>query len=489
MHRLHESRGVPVDLHRSHGQVAPPEVFHAPGARLRVDEGRPEPKQVGEPARARVEFEFERGRIGEPVRLGGQCGVQVGTVYGEAIDDEAGLGGKIASFKDGVVDRHGQFARAFAGEDGILRLKVAAPCVFLFGGRREPAGDAEMAGARERLDVVETEPLRAGVPGHVARGLVDEERFVIGIGEFEITRAETEPALHRRNRGVLRQAHVEFERDRHVGLEGRPARLQQQKVVEAEIVRLHAEAGLRAAARVRGQAPQPRGSARRGLDRGRVVASVERYRKVFVDRFLVERFVFDLEMAMRQRDVIQRLARTGHRIDQTERQESRIAVRGVARRCRIRGRRGQFDRRRVGRARRGDRERAVRPHPQFEDEAVQFESPHLHVQREQRDDVQTDPAAGGGDDRPTLAVADLNAAESQADAAGAAHQEGRADRHAIARAEPLLQAAGQAWLQALQTDRAGGEQIEKGAAQRDPERHDESARADRSPCDPACAQR
>jgi hypothetical protein len=98
-------------------------------------------------------------------------------------------------------------------------------------------------------------------------------------------------------------------------------------------------------------------------------------------------------------------------------------------------------------------------------------------------------AAGGGDDGPTLAVADLNAAESQADAAGAAHQEGRADRHAIARAEPLLQAAGQAWLQALQTDRAGGEQIEKGAAQRDPERHDESARADRSPREPACAQR
>ena len=67
-----------------------------------------------------------------------------------------------------------------------------------------------MAGARERLDVVETKPLRAGVPGQLARGLVDQEGFMIGIGELEITRAETEPALQRLDRGVARQVGVEF---------------------------------------------------------------------------------------------------------------------------------------------------------------------------------------------------------------------------------------------------------------------------------------
>ena len=52
-----------------------------------------------------------------------------------------------------------------------------------------------MAGARERLDVVETKPLRAGVPGQLAGGLVGHEGFMIGVGELEITGAETEPAL------------------------------------------------------------------------------------------------------------------------------------------------------------------------------------------------------------------------------------------------------------------------------------------------------
>jgi hypothetical protein len=68
-----------------------------------------------------------------------------------------------------------------------------------------------MAGACERLDVVETKPLRAGVPAQLAGGLVDQERFVIGIGELEIAGAETEPALQRRNRAVVGQGSVELQ--------------------------------------------------------------------------------------------------------------------------------------------------------------------------------------------------------------------------------------------------------------------------------------
>ena len=51
-------------------------------------------------------------------------------MYGKAIDDEAGVVGEIASFEDGIVDRHRQFARAFGGEDGIVRFEPTAPRVF-----------------------------------------------------------------------------------------------------------------------------------------------------------------------------------------------------------------------------------------------------------------------------------------------------------------------------------------------------------------------
>jgi hypothetical protein len=213
---------------------------------------------------------------------------------------------------------------------------------------------------------------------------------------------------------------------------------------------------------------------RAGLDRGGGGASIERQGKVFINRFLLERFVFDFEVAVRQRDMIQRLTRARHRIDQAQRQHAGVDVRVHPR---IRPGRVQFDRGRVRRARGGDPQRTVGLHPKLQHETVQLEPANLYLESGEREDVETDPAAGGRDDRPAVSIANLNAAKSEADAVGAAHQGGRADRHPITRAEPFLQAARQARLQAIEADGAGGEQIEKPAAQRQRQRQNQASEA------------
>ena len=60
---------------------------------------------------------------------------------------------------------------------------------------------------------------------------------------------------------------------------------------------------------------------------------------------------------------------------------------------------------------------------QLETEAVEFEPAHFHVEAQKREKIQPDPAAGRGDDGAALAVVDLDAAESEADAA-VAHASG-----------------------------------------------------------------
>jgi hypothetical protein len=112
----------------------------------------------------------------------------------------------------------------------------------------------------------------------------------------------------------------------------------------------------------------------------------------------------------------------------------------------------------VGIGRRGDRQRPVGPDAQAQVEPFELEPADLDLQREQRPEVEPDPAARRRQNGPAGGVANGNAAEAEREAAVAAHQGGRTDRDDVARAESLLQAAGDARVEAFEVDRPGGEQ-------------------------------
>ena len=106
------------------------------------------------------------------------------------------------------------------------------------------------------------------------------------------------------------------------------------------------------------------------------------------------------------------------------------------------------------------------PHPQPEVEAVEFQPVNLDLQPQQRPDVEPDPAAGRREDRAAGGIANGDAAEAERDAAVAAHQRGAADRNDVARAEPLLETAGDARIEAFEVDRPPGEQQGESADRR-----------------------
>ena len=79
-------------------------------------------------------------------------------------------------------------------------------------------------------------------------------------------------------------------------------------------------------------------------------------------------------------------------------------------------------------------------------------------QREQRPDVEPDPAARRREDGAAGGIVNGDAAESKRDAAVAARQRRRANRNEVARTKSLLETAGDARIEKLEVDRPPGEQ-------------------------------
>ena len=156
-----------------------------------------------------------------------------------------------------LFDRDRLFARALRREHRVAGLEMADPGRLGAGRRRRPTGGEHMRRARQKLQIVEAIATRRGIPGDVAGRLVDEERLVIGVVELEIAGAQGEAAAHRLDRRIGAELRFEAQRDRHVGFERRPIGVEEPHVVEIEIVRDERHHPLRAAARLRFDAPAP----------------------------------------------------------------------------------------------------------------------------------------------------------------------------------------------------------------------------------------
>ena len=252
---------------------------------------------------------------------------------------------QIARVEHRLIEDDRPLARALRGEHRVVGFEMADPSGLRLRRRREPAGGEDVGRSRQQLQVLETIAIGRRVPSDVPRRLVDEERLVIRIVELEIARAQAETSLQSLNRRIGRQARLDLERNRHVRFKGRALRVDEEHIVETEIARGQGHHAGLAAARRRIDRPASRAAARRGVDRRRVRALVKGQREIVVDGLLAERRVLDLEMAMRETDAVQRLTRSGHRVDDPERDEAEIGRRGGRGRF-GRGGRGQFDGRR-----------------------------------------------------------------------------------------------------------------------------------------------
>ena len=210
---------------------------------------------------------------------------------------------------------------------------MADPGRLRAGRRRRPARRVDMGRARQQLQIVEAIAARRRIPGDVAGRLVDQERLVIGVVELEIAGAQGEAALHRLDRRIGAELRFEAQRDRHVGFERRPIGVKEPQVVEIEIVRDQRHRPLRAAARLRFDAPAPLRPLRPDRDRRRLlVRPREGQLEIVVDRALGQRFVEHFEMAVDKADAVERLAGAGHRVDQADRDQSEIRPRRRTRR-------------------------------------------------------------------------------------------------------------------------------------------------------------
>ena len=138
------------------------------------------------------------------------------------------------------------------------------------------------------------------------------------------------------------------------------------------------------------------------MDGGVLSTLVEGDRKIVIDGPPPQRVVGDFEMAVGQADVVQRLARAGHRVNHPKGEQAEVGRGGLSLSLRwLRGfGRRKFDCRRAGIAGRGDRQHAVLAQAKAQVQAVEFQPMHLDLEGEKRQRVEADPAPGRRKDRP-----------------------------------------------------------------------------------------
>ena len=198
--------------------------------------------------------------------------------------------------------------------------------------RRRPTSRVDMGRARQKLQIVEAIATRRQIPGDVAGRLVDEERLMVGVLELEIAGAQGEAPAHRLDRRIGAELGLEPQRDRHIGFERRLVGVEQPQVVETEIARGQRHRPLRAAARLGFNGPAPLRPLRPDRDRRRLARPHERQLEIVVDGALGQRFVENFEVAVDEADAVERLAGPGHRVDQSDRDQSEIRSRRRTRR-------------------------------------------------------------------------------------------------------------------------------------------------------------
>ena len=185
---------------------------------------------------------------------------------------------------------------------------------------------------------------------------------------------------------------------------------------------------------------------------GRLVARpVENEVEVLVCHEPMRRLVVDLETAVGERQPVDRLSGARHRLRAGADQNGEVEASGA------RSAAGQRDRRGALVARHGNRQSAVGRDSEAEIEAVQLETPNLHLRKKHGERVEPDLAARRGQHRPPGRVAHGQTAETQTDAKGVVHEVGRSEIDRIAVAHALLEARGDLVMQRLQIDRRMGE--------------------------------
>ncbi len=192
-----EGGGVPMDLERAGGELAALDVLHAPCARVRIDEGRPEPQHLQERARA---FEVERQLRPRRAHMQARAeyAVQMRPARGELVGCESRRRPVEMGVEIDVVQNGGRVLLARGRDQNIAAVQMQPPR--RVGGRRrgEPAAEAHMRRPGEDLDLVQGVASLVVQRG-LAGGLVDGDGRP-AVGSVGIEPAGADARSRRRGR-------------------------------------------------------------------------------------------------------------------------------------------------------------------------------------------------------------------------------------------------------------------------------------------------
>ena len=127
------------------------DVLDAPGARVGVDEARPQPQHVDDRARPELQVELERGAARNRRHFGGRRAVDGRAAHRQPVQHQPPLAGVIMGVERRLLDRDRLFAWALRREYRVARLEMADPGGLSVRRRRRPTDRVNVGRAREKL--------------------------------------------------------------------------------------------------------------------------------------------------------------------------------------------------------------------------------------------------------------------------------------------------------------------------------------------------
>ena len=208
------------------------------------------------------------------------------------------------------VDRIG--AGPFRTELRATRLEMRAPDPGRIGRRGDPALRLDMGLAGENLKPVDAKPPPVFIPGHGAARFVNEKRHGVGIVDSHASGADGEPAGEGAQRRPRRELGVELERDRPLGGERRRLLVERLEIGEAEVAPLDRECRRIPVRSLGRDCPRSRWTGRRDRGVRPRTRMIEHDGEILVDDGAFARVVLDFEMAVGERQPVERLSSAGH---------------------------------------------------------------------------------------------------------------------------------------------------------------------------------